>query len=350
MPSKRTYKVIGLMSGTSLDGIDLVYVEFQKNHQWHFNLRQCTTLPYSTKWRQTLTDLHRQPIATIRRTEREYSLLLSQCLNDFMQGHSLQPDIIASHGHTVWHQPDNGITLQIGDGHILQSMTKTPIVCDFRSQDVRLGGQGAPLVPIGDQLLFGEYTYCLNLGGFSNLSFSKNDQRRAFDICPTNMALNLYAKKLGKEYDENGQMARSGELIPNLLDHLNALDYYQMLPPKSLGKEWFEAVFLPVVEADDRPSKDVLRTLCEHIAIQIGKACPDGTTLVTGGGAHNSFLMELIRSKSDSHFEIPETKLVDYKEALIFGLLGVLNIRGEVNCLASVTGASRDSVGGRQFH
>ena len=344
------YKAIGLMSGTSLDGIDLAYVEFQKGRQWQADLKQCTTISYSGKWRQTLAQLHREPIAVIRQTEREYSQLLGHHLNDFIQSHSLKPDVIASHGHTVWHQPEQGITLQIGDGRILQDITKTPIVCDFRSQDVRLGGQGAPLVPIGDQLLFGEYTYCLNLGGFSNLSFSKDGKRRAFDICPANMALNFYAKKLGKEYDENGQMARSGELIPRLLNHLNALDYYQTKPPKSLGKEWFEAVFLTVIEDLDIPSKDVLRTLCEHIAKQIARACPDGTTLVTGGGAHNSFLMELISQHSDSHFEIPESKLVDYKEALIFGLLGVLNLRGEVNCLASVTGASRDSVGGLQFH
>ena len=344
------YKVIGLMSGTSLDGIDLAYVEFHKGRQWQADLKQCTTLPYSTKWRQVLAKLHHKPIAVIRQTEREYSQLLAQHLNDFIRRHSLKPDIIASHGHTVWHQPEQGITLQIGDGHILQTMTKTPIVCDFRSQDVRLGGQGAPLVPIGDQLLFGEYTYCLNLGGFSNLSFSKYEKRLAFDICPANMALNHYAKKEGLAYDENGQMARSGELIPRLLHHLNALDYYQTKPPKSLGKEWFEAVFLPVAEDYDRPTKDVLRTLCEHIATQIAKACPNGTTLVTGGGAHNSFLMELIHSNSKSHFEIPDPSIVDYKEALIFGLLGVLNLRGEVNCLASVTGASRDSVGGVQFY
>ena len=350
MPSKQTYKVIGLMSGTSLDGIDLAYIEFHKGYQWQADLGQCTTLPYSTKWRQILAKLHHESMSVIRQTERDYSQLLGHHLNDFMQGHSLKPDVIASHGHTVWHQPEKGITLQIGDGHILQAMTKTPIVCDFRSQDVKLGGQGAPLVPIGDQLLFGEYTYCLNLGGFSNLSFSKDGKRRAFDICPANMALNFYAKKLGKEYDENGQIARSGELIPRLLDHLNALDYYQSKLPKSLGKEWFEAVFLTEIEKDNNAPKDVLRTLCEHIATQIARACPDGTTLVTGGGAHNSFLMELISQQSNSHFEIPEAKLVDYKEALIFGLLGVLNLRGEVNCLASVTGASRDSVGGLQFH
>lgn len=350
MTFSKLYRVVGLMSGTSLDGIDLVYVEFRKEESWNYKLLQTTTIPYTQQWLEELSSLHLKPLEYIRNIESKYSKLLAHHINKFINENKLTPNLISSHGHTIWHQPENRITLQIGDGHILQAMTKTPIVCDFRSLDVRLGGQGAPLVPIGDQLLFGEYSYCLNLGGFSNLSFSKDGKRRAFDICPANMALNHYAKKEGQAFDEKGQMARSGRLIPTLLDKLNALDHYQLKLPKSLGKEWFEAVFLPVVEADDRPSKDILRTMSEHIAIQIGKACPDGTTLVTGGGAHNSFLMELIRSKSDSHFEIPKAKLVDYKEALIFGLLGVLNLRGEVNCLASVTGASRDSVGGVQFY
>lgn len=349
MPLKHTYKVIGIMSGTSLDGIDLAYVEFTHDSKWSYTLTPCRTVPYSQWWKEELANLHLKSIDYIRKVEKDYSQLLAQHINDFIQTKGLKPDLIASHGHTVWHQPNKGITLQIGDGQLLKTLTKTPVVCDFRSHDVKLGGQGAPLVPIGDELLFKSYSYCLNLGGFSNISFSRDKQRLAFDICPVNMALNELAKQLGKEYDKNGHMARSGRIIPELLDKLNSLDYYHKSQPKSLGKEWFEAVFLPEIEKHNHAPRDVLRTLCEHIAMQIGKVCQDGQVLVTGGGAHNTFLMQRITFHSNCHFEIPNPWLIDYKEALIFGLLGVLKLRGEVNCLASVTGALRDSVGGKYF-
>jgi len=346
MTSKYTYKVIGVMSGTSLDGIDLAYVEFKKDAKWHFDILKCTTLPYTEKWKHILSKIHHQSIEYIREIEKEYSKLLAKHINDFIKTHALKPELICSHGHTIWHQPQKGITLQIGDGATIKRLTHIPTVHDFRRKDVELGGQGAPLVPIGDHLLFKEYNYCLNLGGFSNISFSKENKRLAFDICPVNMALNYFTNQIGLAFDKGGHMARQGQINSAMLDQLNKLSYYKKSAPKSLGKEWFEASFLNVLKNYNDSIENHLRTLCEHIAIQISHNLKEGYCLVSGGGVHNTFLMHCIQSHTKCQIVIPKAQLIDYKEALIFGLLGVLKLRNEVNCLASVTGASRNSVGG----
>ena len=224
------------------------------------------------------------------------------------------------------------------------------VVCDFRVQDVELGGQGAPLVPIGDRLLFSEYDYCLNLGGFANCSYEKNGQRIAFDICPVNIVLNKYAEKLGKDFDENGKFAESGIVDENLLHQLDSLKFYSGKPPKSLGLEWVKENIFPLLEASKISSEDVLRTFTEHIAVQLAKQFSDrASVLITGGGAYNSFLIERFKNLSAIEVVVPSKEIVEYKEALIFGLLGVLKLRDEVNCLASVTGASKDHSSGKIF-
>ena len=247
------------------------------------------------------------------------------------------------------HQPEKGITLQIGDGKIINTQLKIPVVYDFRTLDVELGGQGAPLVPIGDELLFSEYDYCLNLGGFSNFSFNNDGLRQAYDICPVNIVLNEYAHKLGEEYDNEGQIAKTGSINNELLKELNAINYYQQLPPKSLGKEWLEIDFIPILKKYNDSTPNIMRTVVEHIAIQIADCIKLGQCLVTGGGALNAFLMQRIAANSQANFILGNKKLIEYKEALIFGLLGVLNREGEINCLASVTGAKRNSIVGKYF-
>ena len=343
------YRVIGLMSGTSLDGVDLAYVTFNFESSWQYELGICQTISYEENWLKELKELHLKPRDYINQIDNEYAKYLSNLISLFIKNNSLEVDLICSHGHTILHQPKKGITLQIGNGKIINESLDIPVVCDFRSLDVKLGGQGAPLVPIGDEILFKEYDYCLNLGGFSNFSYSENGKRKAYDICPVNIALNHYSNKLGYEYDKNGDIAKSGSVNNQLLEKLNAIDYYHQPPPKSLGKEWLEKHFIPLVDEVEDSEENKLCTLVEHAAIQIGKCITKGNCLVTGGGAFNSYLMHKIQDHSASKFTLGNKKLIEYKEAMIFGLLGVLHKENKINCLASVTGAKRNSTTGKYF-
>lgn len=337
------------MSGTSLDGVDLTYVTFEFKDRWRFELGVCKTYPYNLKWLKELRNLHQKDRDYINKIDAEYAEYLARLISLFMHENSLDVDLISSHGHTILHEPEKGITLQIGNGALIHESLNTPVVCDFRTLDVELGGQGAPLVPIGDEILFNEYDYCLNLGGFSNFSYTENKVRKAFDICPVNIALNYYSNKLGFEYDDNGNIAKKGKINTPLLKELNSISFYHQDPPKSLGKEWLEQSFLKCVDTFDDTIENKLCTIVEHVAIQIGNCINNGNCLVTGGGAFNSYLMQRIQSHSKSNFVLGDKKLIEYKEALIFGLLGVLHRENKINCLASVTGAKRNSTTGKYF-
>lgn len=247
---KKEVFVIGLMSGTSLDGIDLVYVKFEADTYRNFDILFAETIGYSAAWKDKLQNGIYFYSDELRRLDLDYGALLGTVLNDFIdkfQIHNI--DFIASHGHTILHQPAKGITLQIGDGQTIATSTKQKVVCDFRTQDVQLGGQGAPLVPIGDELLFADYDFCLNLGGFSNISYRKEGVRIAFDICPVNIVLNFYANTVGLAYDASGEIASKGKINETLLEKLNALDFYQQNPPKSLGLEWVQENIFPLIAA-----------------------------------------------------------------------------------------------------
>jgi len=276
----------------------------------------------------------------------EYGKYIGQQVLNFIEANKFKPDFIASHGHTIFHKPDEQLTLQIGDGNTIAAITGYPVVFDFRSLDVSLGGQGAPLVPIGDKLLFGEYDFCLNLGGFANISFEKNNQRMAFDICPVNFVLNHLAEKEHKSFDTDGELAKSGKVNPELLNELNLLAYYKLSSPKSLGREWVEEKVFPLLEKYNLSNIDLISTFTEHVAIQIARVIKNekgNSLIITGGGAYNKYLIDRIKHHSNIRVLIPEALLVEYKEALVFAFLGLLRLRGEVNCLSSVTGASRDS-------
>ena len=343
--------VLGLMSGTSLDGIDLVYVSFLNDNYQKFDILHSETVSYSKKWKSTLQNSISFSSDDLKELNIEYGSLLGNVINDFVAKYDIDKiDFIASHGHTVLHQPHKGITLQIGDGQIIANATKQKVICDFRTQDVVLGGQGAPLVPIGDELLFSNYDYCLNLGGFSNISFNKEGLRIAFDICPVNIVLNHYVNKLGLEYDESGKIASKGRLNNQLLEKLNSIGFYSEEPPKSLGLEWVKENIFPLIDGLETDVSVILRTFVEHVAIQISKVIKDNNSvLVTGGGAFNSFLMNRIEVVSNSKIELPKTKLIDFKEALVFAFLGVLRFNGQVNCLSSVTGAKKNHSSGEVF-
>ncbi len=339
------------MSGTSLDGLDIAYCRFDS--ATHYQLLAAETYPYSDAWRQRLASLHKASAEEYARADAELGRLFGEMVNRFMVSHHGPVDCIASHGHTVFHQPENGFTAQIADGNAIHAATGLPVVCDFRRLDVALGGQGAPLVPIGDRLLFGGADSCINLGGIANISYEQDGRRVAYDIAPCNMALNALAAKLSMPYDRDGQTARCGNVIVPLLTKLEALDYYRQPAPKTLGKEWYEHVFLSVVEdfAVEAVS-DLLRTVVEHIALRLAAALQlarldEAKVLLTGGGARNQFLMGRLQALLPKlQIQSADPQVVDYKEAIIFALLAYLHLNNQVNTLHSVTGACCDSVGG----
>jgi len=338
-----SYRVLGLMSGTSLDGVDLAICSFTKNKNWHYKIERSTTIKYSRYWLETLSNLHKKPEKIINEIDLKYGDLLSKLCNKFLKNEKI--DYISSHGHTIFHQPENNFTLQIGNGNVISKNTKKITISNFRNLDVSLKGQGAPLVPVGDKLLFRKYKYCVNLGGFANVSIKKNNKIIAFDICPVNIILNYFSDLKGRAYDLNGCMAQKGNLAPDLLKKLNSLQFYSKKYPKSLSREWVEKNIMPLIKNDIK-IEDVLHTLCEHIGIQIGKLLNDKEALFTGGGVFNSYLLSRIKFYSKSKIIIPDKRTIEFKEALIFAFLGVLRARGEVNCLQSVTGAIKDNCSG----
>ncbi len=349
---KQKYHIVGVMSGTSLDGIDLAEIIFNYSEKkWNFEILAAETVTYSSFWKEELREAINYSKEMLERLDFKYTEKLSEEISKFIKKHNiLEIDAICSHGHTILHRPEKGLTYQIGNLPRISKMLGQTVVCDFRVQDVELGGQGAPLVPIGDRLLFSEYDYCLNLGGFANCSFEKNGERIAFDICPVNIVLNKYAEKLGRDFDEDGKLAASGNIDKNLIDKLNSLSFYSKTPPKSLGLEWVKENIFPLLDASEISSEDILRTFTEHIAIQLAKQFHENASvLITGGGAYNSFLIERLNKIAQVETAIPFREIVEFKEALIFGLLGVLKLRDEVNCLASVTGASKDHSSGKIY-
>jgi anhydro-N-acetylmuramic acid kinase len=351
---KETYNVIGVMSGTSLDGVDLAHIHFSIiDAKWSFEILETETVPYGNDWLAKLKTAVDFSEAELRKLNEDYTVLLANSIKTFIEKHSLKNlDAVCSHGHTILHQPQNGFTLQIGNLPEIARLIGQAVVCDFRVQDVELGGQGAPLVPIGDRILFADYDYCLNLGGFSNVSFEQDGNRIAFDISPVNTVLNFYANKLGLEYDDKGSISKSGQLNTQLVSELNALDYYRKPFPKSLGFEFVKTVILPLIEKYNIPTEDKMHTFTQHIAEQTALALPTktGKLLTTGGGAYNDFLIERLQLwLPEMDIIIPDKKILEFKEALIFALLGVLKLRNEINVLSSVTGAKHNHSSGVVF-
>ncbi len=349
--SNNTFRTIGMMSGTSLDGLDIAAVEFTKaDEKWQFELIDATTVSYSQDWEELLKNAPQLSGEQLTKLDFEYGKFLGEQAGVFIRKSSFAVDFIASHGHTVFHRPESGYTLQIGSGAKIVAVTGLPVVADFRTADVALGGQGAPLVPIGDKLLFSDYDYCLNLGGFANISFEENNDRIAFDIGPANIVLNEMVREFGVKYDKDGELGRQGKIDFDLLKRLNDLEFYRQQEPKSLGREWIEEVFLPLLTKSNSSFLDKLRTVYEHIAVQITNVLNgNGRMLVTGGGALNCFLMERIQELTTTEVCLPEKKIIEYKEAIIFSFLGLLRFLDINNCLASVTGASKDHSGGVIF-
>ena len=351
--SNKQYSVIGAMSGTSLDGVDLVYVSFNLHEKWKFKIKLAETISYSDYWFNQLKGLINKSKEELKAIDIDYTKYLARIISDFISKNKITLiDFICSHGHTALHQPENKLTFQIGNLPVLSKLLNKTVVCDFRVQDVEFGGQGAPLVPIGDDLLFKDYDFCINLGGFANLSTSNSGLRIAYDICPVNIVLNKYVEKLNLKYDDKGILASQGLINHKLLSKLNALPFYKKTFPKSLGLEWVNSRVFPLIDSFQLETKSILRTVVAHISNQIANEInkkENASVLVSGGGTYNTFLMNEIKTTTLNKIIIPSNEIIEYKEALIFGFLGVLKYRNETNVLASVTGAKANHSSGKIF-
>jgi anhydro-N-acetylmuramic acid kinase len=350
----KEYRIIGLMSGTSLDGLDVVYVRFYGQSECpEYEIICAECVPYDVGWREKLRGAYYLTAEGITALDAEYGRFLGMAVQSFVQRNEISDkvDFVASHGHTVFHRPDLGYNLQIGNGAWLHAISGLKVICDFRTLDIAFGGQGAPLVPIGDKLLFGGYDYCLNIGGFANVSFDdENGRRIAYDLCPANYGLNRLMRTLGQEYDKDGLVARAGKVNAKLFDTLNALRYYRLPAPKSLAQEWVDAELMPLVVACDDTPENKVSTLTEHAAFQIARPFREGSSvLVTGGGAYNTFLSERILFYKRFSWVKPAPAIIDFKEALIFAFLGLRRATGLPNCLKTVTGALHDTVSGQTY-
>ncbi len=339
------------MSGTSLDGLDIAACKFRKSgSMYNFELIAATTIKYNKYWKKKLSKIYYESADTFFKINAEYGYFLGKQVKKFAERYGIKHAIVCSHGHTVFHRPKDFYTTQIGSGAHIAAASGLHVICDFRSSDVAKKGQGAPLVPIGDKLLFNAYGACLNLGGIANISFdNQKGLRKAYDICICNMALNHISKKAGKELDFNGQMAASGKVIAELLNDLNKL-FYRKKITESLGFEFFESKVMPILNNYRSKQKiDILATLSEHIAEQIAvsiKKSGAENCLISGGGAFNKHLVSLIKQKSGVPIIIPKAEIINFKEAMIFSFLGYLRWNNETNIWASVTGASSNSSGG----
>ncbi|MBR6439164.1 MAG: anhydro-N-acetylmuramic acid kinase [Bacteroidales bacterium] len=353
----RRYNIIGLMSGSSLDGIDLVDADFWNDGKWHFEIVAKDNYNYDDDWKHKLSDAFYYNENQLKTIDYQYGAFLGQVTKQFIDKYNLHPEIVASHGHTIFHRPQEHYTLQIGDGQALANACGVMVINDFRTEDVLKGGQGAPLVPIGDKLLFADYPICLNIGGIANVSYDVDGQRIAYDICIANQALNYLANRLSLPYDKDGQIAHSGTIDNQLLTILNSHPFYSQKYPKSLGREFFEENIKPLLE-NRNDIADMMATFVEHIAMQIAKSIENVKTchgaslrlLITGGGAKNKFLVERIQKNTKHQVFVPADDIIDYKEALVFAFLGLLRSRNEVNVLRSVTGAESDSCSGKIFY
>ncbi len=356
---KMIYKAIGVMSGSSLDGLDIGFTAFtETGGKWGYEIIAATCFAYNDQWIKRLENATHLTAKEYLQLDIDYGHYTGKMINAFIDTHNLhhQVNLIASHGHTAFHSPATKMTAQLGDGAAIAAVTKLPVVSNLRSLDVAFGGQGAPVVPIGEKLLFNGFTYFLNLGGIANISFNQDGQFKAFDVCAANRVLNMLAAKRNLLYDEGGKLARSGKADSTMLDTLNALSFYKLPAPKSLANDFGTATIYPLLEAGQLSVEDALCTYTEHIVGQIKMAIeqnevsiPNKKMLITGGGAFNTFLVERLSSAIEEfavEIVVPADDLVKYKEAIIMGLIGVLRWREEINVLATVTGATQSSIGG----
>lgn len=345
--------ILGLMSGTSLDGLDMALCRFAYSKgRYSYKILGASTVSYSRDWKMRLKNVKDADAKAYFELDAAYAAFVAQKINLFLKRFKTKPQAIASHGHTIFHRPDRGFSTQMGNGAIIAAKTGISTVNDFRSLDLGFGGQGAPLVPIGDELLFKAYDACLNIGGIANISLRKKGRRVAWDICGANLLLNYLAQKLGQDFDRDGKIAGASTADIRILEELNALPYFSKKAPKSLGREWFEEEILPLFERSGLSNEILLATATRHVAFIIAETLNKQglkNVLITGGGAFNKQLIKWMGTQTKCELIIPDKNLVMFKEALIFAFLAYLRLNNETNTLSSVTGAKIDSCGGAVY-
>ncbi|PIQ29692.1 MAG: anhydro-N-acetylmuramic acid kinase [Bacteroidetes bacterium CG18_big_fil_WC_8_21_14_2_50_41_14] len=338
------------MSGSSLDGLDIACCRFSFSvNKWQYHIEKSETVSYTAQWHQKLASAHLLPSNELFRLDVEYGQLIGELAASFIHKHQLTPEFISSHGHTIFHEPEFGHSFQLGKGAAIAKQSHLTTVSDFRNADIRNGGQGAPLVPIGDELLFSEYVACLNLGGIANISFNEKGNREGYDLCAANQLLNLLSNEVGLPFDEGGAIAASGKVDSRLLEQLNSDVYFRYQHPKSLNNQYVTGHFISPLLSKQISVENRLATAVAHISKHCAHSINHlihGKVLVTGGGAHNRYLIESIKKLTSQEIVVPDKQLIDFKEALVFAFMGVLRIQQKVNCLGSVTGAKCDSIGG----
>lgn len=347
------------MSGSSLDGLDIVYTWLEESRcEWKFEIKQAECIAYEDDWIEVLRHASILNVGNFLKLHTKYGHYLGQKVNGFIERHDLQHQVhfIATHGHTAFHEPQHKTSFQLGDGAALAAATGLPVISDLRSLDAALGGQGAPIVPIGDKLLFAGFDYWLNIGGIVNITAREGGKLIAFDVCPGNQILNALAGREGKLMDEEGRMAKQGVVLQDVNDSLNGKEYYKRQPPKSLSNEAARDLVFPAMFESAHPTNDLLRTAVQHIVVQVANAVAqfpadkeEAKMLVTGGGAFNNFLVDELNialQQSGISIIVPDERVVKFKEALVMALIGALRWREETNVLCSATGAMRDSISG----
>ena len=349
----KQYKIIGLMSGTSLDGLDVVYVNFIQDKNWKYEIINSKTYKYEKKWISFLKNISKEKINLIIKIDKDYTKLLSEYILKFINEFSIKEiDFVSTHGHTALHQPSNLLTYQIGNLPILAKYINQKVVCDFRVQDIELGGQGAPLVPVGEKYLFPEYNTLINLGGFANITKRIKNNLIAYDICPINIVFNYLSRAMELQFDDRGYIASTGKLNEDLYNSLQRLNYYKQDPPKSLGIEWVNNQIHSILNNfKNLPIKDLMNTFSNHFAFQISKnIIGHDKVLITGGGAYNDYLIKRIKNLTNTKLSIPDPEIIEYKEALIFSFLGLLRTLKIDNCYSSVTGAEKNHCSGKIYN
>lgn len=344
------------MSGSSLDGLDIAYCKFTHYLNWEFELLKANTLDLGP-WQETFKNYQYNSSQSTESLHKDFAIFLAEKVQEFVALHHIEKlDLVASHGQTLYHFPDQGRTCQVGDGQVISELLQKTVVSNLRQKDMDAGGQGAPIVPIGDLHLFHDYSICLNLGGIANVSIQQSNIIQAFDVCVANQVLNYFAQKLQLPYDNEGKIAASGKVNYKVLESLNALPFFKKNPPKSLDNA-FQKELITILEQAELPVSDALATFCEHIALQLKHSLQsipsiqhlNSKVLITGGGAFNQYLIKRFQANMPYQFVLPEDNIIYFKEAIIMGFIGVLRLRNEVNVLASVTGAKVDTCCGDLF-
>lgn len=358
------YKVIGLMSGSSLDGLDIAFATYEtlESGMITYDLHISETIEFTEKWQSRLLHLTTADALNFAKTNTYFGHYMGELVNNFINKYQIKPDFIASHGHTIFHYPENRITVQIGDGAALAAITNCTVINNFRTHDIAINGEGTPLAPIADKYLFSGYDFYLNIGGIANISCEANGRFVAFDIGAANQIFNPLANLKGLPYDDNGDIARSGMVNLELLAAVNENPFFAADYPKSLDNTWVKRQILPLYLMEEDSIENRLNTACEQLAQQTAAAIQQiikqeklpqkevFKIFVTGGGAFNGYLMERTEAVCNEFFPtkiiLPKREIIEFKEALLIGLLGVLRYENRVNVLSSVTGAKRDTVGG----